>query len=143
MFVTHDIDEAIKMGDRIAIHAATARSSQYDTPRRSSPRPADAFVEAFVGADRALKRLALIPAADLMTAGVLGTGAPRNQPPMRARVTRLAAMLAAKVRTRVTLIDGRWRAAWNGATLAAMRTRLTPARMTTAAPATCGSLPVH
>lgn len=60
VFVTHDIDEAIRMGDRIAILRDGALV-QYDTPEKVLSAPADAFVEAFVGADRALKRLALIP----------------------------------------------------------------------------------
>jgi len=59
VFVTHDIDEAIRMGDRIAILRDGALV-QYDTPERILAHPVNAFVEAFVGADRALKRLALI-----------------------------------------------------------------------------------
>jgi osmoprotectant transport system ATP-binding protein len=62
VFVTHDIDEAIRMGDRIAILKDGALV-QYDTPEAILAAPADSFVEAFVGADRALKRLALIPAS--------------------------------------------------------------------------------
>jgi osmoprotectant transport system ATP-binding protein len=61
VFVTHDIDEAIKLGDRIAILRDGALV-QYDTPEAILARPADAFVESFVGTDRALKRLALIRA---------------------------------------------------------------------------------
>jgi osmoprotectant transport system ATP-binding protein len=59
VFVTHDIDEAIKMGDRIAILRDGALV-QYDTPEAILARPADAFVASFVGSDRALKRLSLI-----------------------------------------------------------------------------------
>jgi osmoprotectant transport system ATP-binding protein len=59
VFVTHDIDEALKMGDRIAILRDGALV-QYATPEEILARPADAFVESFVGTDRALKRLALI-----------------------------------------------------------------------------------
>jgi osmoprotectant transport system ATP-binding protein len=62
VFVTHDIDEALKLGDRIAILRDGALV-QYDTPEAILARPADAFVETFVGTDRALKRLALIPVA--------------------------------------------------------------------------------
>jgi len=65
VFVTHDIDEAIRMGDRIAILKDGALV-QYDTPEAILAAPADAFVEAFVGADRALKRLALIPTSSAM-----------------------------------------------------------------------------
>ena len=61
VFVTHDIDEAIKMGDRVAILRDGALV-QYDTPEKILAAPADPFVESFVGADRALKRLSLISA---------------------------------------------------------------------------------
>lgn len=59
VFVTHDIDEAIKMGDRIAIMREGGELVQYDTPDRILANPADDFVARFVGADRGLKRLAL------------------------------------------------------------------------------------
>ena len=61
VFVTHDIDEAIRMGDRIAIMRA-GRLVQHDSPEAILARPADAFVEEFVGADRVLKRLSLLEA---------------------------------------------------------------------------------
>ncbi|HEV8551919.1 MAG TPA: ABC transporter ATP-binding protein [Casimicrobiaceae bacterium] len=120
VFVTHDIDEAIKMGDRIAI-MKDGELVQYDTPEAILARPADAFVDEFVGSDRALKRLALIPAADLMTADA-GDARPRIAADASARDA-LAAMLAAGADS-VTLVDE------NGAprgtiTLAAMRIRLT------------------
>ncbi len=63
VFVTHDIDEAIRMGDRIAIMKDGALV-QYDSPEAILAAPANSFVEAFVGADRALKRLALIRAIE-------------------------------------------------------------------------------
>ncbi|MEO5771312.1 MAG: ABC transporter ATP-binding protein [Burkholderiaceae bacterium] len=59
VFVTHDIDEAIKMGSRIAILRA-GRLVQYATPSELLAAPCDDFVKAFVGADRALKRLSLL-----------------------------------------------------------------------------------
>jgi osmoprotectant transport system ATP-binding protein len=65
LFVTHDIDEAIKMGDRIAIMREGGRVAQYATPAELLMDPADEFVEDFVGADRALKRLALMRVADI------------------------------------------------------------------------------
>jgi osmoprotectant transport system ATP-binding protein len=65
VFVTHDIDEAIKVGDRIAILRTGGHLAQYDTPRAILERPADDFVAAFVGADRALKALALRTLAEL------------------------------------------------------------------------------
>ncbi|MGH2994066.1 MAG: ABC transporter ATP-binding protein [Solirubrobacterales bacterium] len=65
LFVTHDIDEAIKMGDRIAVLREGGRLAQYATPAELLMAPADGFVEDFVGADRALKRLALMRVADI------------------------------------------------------------------------------
>jgi osmoprotectant transport system ATP-binding protein len=59
VFVTHDIDEAIKMGDRIAIMREGGHLVQYDTPAKILAEPADEFVAQFVGVDRGLKRLAL------------------------------------------------------------------------------------
>ena len=65
IFVTHDIDEAIKMGDRIAILREGGILAQYDTPDQLLANPADDFVARFVGADRSLKRLALKRLADV------------------------------------------------------------------------------
>ncbi len=65
LFVTHDIDEAIKMGDRIAVMREGGRVEQYATPAELLMAPANEFVEDFVGADRALKRLALMRVADI------------------------------------------------------------------------------
>jgi osmoprotectant transport system ATP-binding protein len=65
VFVTHDIDEAIKMGDRIAILREGGVLAQYDTPDAILAHPVDEFVARFVGADRGLKRLALRRVSDL------------------------------------------------------------------------------
>jgi len=59
IFVTHDIDEAIRMGDRIAILREGGVLAQYDTPDAILAHPADDFVAQFIGEDRALRRLAL------------------------------------------------------------------------------------
>ena len=59
IFVTHDIDEAIQMGDRIAILREGGVLAQYDTPDAILAHPADDFVAQFIGGDRALRRLAL------------------------------------------------------------------------------------
>jgi osmoprotectant transport system ATP-binding protein len=66
VLVTHDLDEAARLSDRIAIMNA-GRIVQYDTPNAVLSRPADAFVETFVGVDRALVRLGLFTAKDAMT----------------------------------------------------------------------------
>jgi osmoprotectant transport system ATP-binding protein len=65
IFVTHDIDEAIKLGDRIAILREGGVLAQYDTPDQILAHPADDFVARFVGADRGLKRLALRTLAEI------------------------------------------------------------------------------
>jgi osmoprotectant transport system ATP-binding protein len=65
LFVTHDIDEAIKMGDRVAVLEKGGVLSQYATPPELLMSPANDFVEDFVGADRALKRLSLLRVRDV------------------------------------------------------------------------------
>jgi osmoprotectant transport system ATP-binding protein len=61
VFVTHDVEEAVKMGDRIAILEVGGILAQYDTPAEVLGNPASDFVADFVGADRALKRLKVTP----------------------------------------------------------------------------------
>ena len=65
LFVTHDIDEAIRLGDRVAMLRVGGRVAQYASPQQLLMRPADDFVADFVGADRALKRLSLMAAAEI------------------------------------------------------------------------------
>jgi osmoprotectant transport system ATP-binding protein len=76
IFVTHDIDEAIKMGDRIAILQEGGKLAQYAPPAELLMYPASRFVEDFVGSDRALKRLALqrVRDIDLWKAAALRVG---------------------------------------------------------------------
>ena len=78
VFVTHDIDEAIKMGDRIAVLKEGGHLAQFATPAELLMYPADKFVEDFVGADRALKRLALqrVRDIDLWKAATVRIGEP-------------------------------------------------------------------
>jgi osmoprotectant transport system ATP-binding protein len=67
VFVTHDIEEAVRIGDRIAVMSQGGHVEQFATPADLLGRPANAFVADFVGADRGLKRLAVtgIDTADL------------------------------------------------------------------------------
>jgi osmoprotectant transport system ATP-binding protein len=76
IFVTHDIDEAILLGDRIAILREGGVLVQYDTPDRILARPADEFVARFVGADRGLKRLSLRRLSEVALEPVNGRVAP-------------------------------------------------------------------
>ena len=66
LFVTHDIDEAIKMGDKICILNEGGILEQYDSPANILAHPANEFVEDFVGADRSLKRLNLVRVEEVM-----------------------------------------------------------------------------
>lgn len=80
VMVTHDIDEAVRMGDRVAIFAEGGRLAQYGTPQELLARPADDFVADFVGATKGLRRLAVTPIDEAsleplegVTAGQLGS----------------------------------------------------------------------
>jgi osmoprotectant transport system ATP-binding protein len=81
VFVTHDIDEAIKMGDKIAVLKKGGVLAQYASPAELLSFPADKFVEDFVGADRALKRLALqrVRDIDLWKAPLVRVGEPVSE----------------------------------------------------------------
>ncbi|MGK5694411.1 betaine/proline/choline family ABC transporter ATP-binding protein [Streptomyces sp. URMC 128] len=65
VFVTHDFDEAIKIGDRIAVLRERSRIAQFDTPEAILTNPADDFVSGFVGAGAALRRLNLTRVRDV------------------------------------------------------------------------------
>jgi osmoprotectant transport system ATP-binding protein len=80
IFVTHDIDEAIKMGDKIAILREGGVLAQYASPVEILSAPADDFVAQFVGADRALKRLSLSTVGELDLAESAPDAAPDAQP---------------------------------------------------------------
>ena len=113
VFVTHDIDEAIKMGDRIAVLQKGGKLAQYAPPAELLMYPKGRFVEDFVGADRALKRLALqrVRDIDLWKAPLVRVGRARRRgaregrrlrpplPPPRGR-RRQAARLAQRARPR-------------------------------------------
>ncbi|WP_310961472.1 ABC transporter ATP-binding protein [Nocardioides terrisoli] len=61
MFVTHDIEEAVRLGDLVAVFAAGGRLAQYATPAEVLGAPADDFVAEFVGESRGLRRMAVTP----------------------------------------------------------------------------------
>jgi osmoprotectant transport system ATP-binding protein len=76
VFVTHDIDEAIMVGDRVAVLAQGGRLEQYDTPAAILAQPATAFVEAFLGRFRGIRRLSVVSIRDvrLERGPVIGPG---------------------------------------------------------------------
>ena len=112
IFVTHDIDEAIRMGDLVAV-MKDGRLVQCTPPEHLLAAPADAFVADFVGADRALKRLALSTAAKIAVAGEAPSGAPTIAPTTSLREA-LSIMLASGT-------DAAWVAGAGVVTLAAIR----------------------
>ncbi|MUL46667.1 ABC transporter ATP-binding protein [Mycobacterium sp. CBMA293] len=65
VFVTHDIDEAVKLGDRVAVFGRGGTLQQYDAPRRLLSNPANEFVAAFIGADRGYRGLQFVDATAL------------------------------------------------------------------------------
>ena len=78
VFVTHDFDEAVKLGDRIVVFDVGARVVQYDTPEAILANPAEEYVADFVGAGATLKQLTLTRVGDVelrqVTTAVAGTG---------------------------------------------------------------------
>jgi osmoprotectant transport system ATP-binding protein len=106
VFVTHDIDEAIKMGDRIAILREGGRLAQYDTPAEILTHPADDFVAQFVGADRALKRLGLATLADIDLLPVNGSEGRDGTVTLDTTVRDALSRILASGGVPVTVLDG-------------------------------------
>jgi osmoprotectant transport system ATP-binding protein len=106
VFVTHDIDEAIKMGDRIAILQQGGVLAQYDTPENILAAPNSEFVSSFVGTDRVLKRLSLLHVSDVELDPPNGDGGlPRLNERTNLRDA-LSALIGAGVERGVVVSDG-------------------------------------
>ena len=104
VMVTHDMEEALRMADRIAI-MRDGKLLQYDTPATILASPADPFVDAFLGPDRAFRRLALLMVDDLM---IPATGAPGPALPRGSTLREaLSALITARADTaRIVGPDG-------------------------------------
>ncbi|MFF4590772.1 ABC transporter ATP-binding protein [Streptomyces sp. NPDC001388] len=100
VFVTHDIDEAVKLGTMVAVLRTGGRLAQFAPPAELLSDPADAFVEDFLGADRGIRRLSFFSAAglDLLTTPIVAIDATAEQ--IAARGTGAPYLL-------VTDLDGR------------------------------------
>jgi osmoprotectant transport system ATP-binding protein len=105
VFVTHDIDEAIKMGDKIAILRQGGKLAQYDSPEEILTNPADEFVAEFVGADRALKRLGLSTLRNLELVAPNGLRPGANRIAIHATVRDALSQLLAGGGDPLTVID--------------------------------------
>jgi osmoprotectant transport system ATP-binding protein len=107
LFVTHDIDEAILIGDRIAILREGGVLAQYGTPEELLSRPADDFVARFLGLDRGLKLLSLRRLDELELLSPDGAAGPRAERTTTLRDA-LSLMIAARSRSLVVVDeDGR------------------------------------
>src|SRR5689334_3941987 len=93
VFVTHDIDEAVMVGDRICLMKMEAVIAQYDTPERILTRPASEYVSEFLGRERLLRRMLVVPIDPLTLDG--SDGAPRPGEPRVAITTTLTDAFAA------------------------------------------------
>ncbi len=112
LFVTHDIDEAIKLGDLVAVMQVGGVLAQFGPPAKVLASPASDFVARFVGADRGLKRLSLTRVADLTLEPTPADASPQpGQPTLQRRTTlkdALSMMLDADVSAGVVVDeDGR------------------------------------
>ena len=109
VLVTHDIDEAVRLGDRIAVLGEAGRLLQYAPPAELLSRPASATVGDFVGADRGIRRLAVTPVRDVLRP--LRSGVPAgDRPTVDAAGTlydALAVLLAADAPEVVVTENGR------------------------------------
>ncbi|XHM11910.1 ABC transporter ATP-binding protein [Leifsonia sp. T36S-04] len=77
IFVTHDFDEAVRLGDRIAVLSERSRIEQFDTPANILAQPANDYVASFIGQGAAIKRLTLIPVSEARLTNTVEERAPR------------------------------------------------------------------
>ncbi|WP_093172709.1 ABC transporter ATP-binding protein [Sinosporangium album] len=101
VFVTHDIDEAVKLGDRVAVLRVGGTLAQVDDPETMLARPADDFVREFLGGDRGIRRLSFVP-ADLPLRGDLTV-------PIDAEVSEAAGAAASSAVSWLAVVDGEGR----------------------------------
>jgi osmoprotectant transport system ATP-binding protein len=80
IFITHDIDEAIKLGDQVAILRVGGRLAQVGAPQQLLNEPADDFVEGFIGRDRGYRSLSFLPASGLSLGTVKVVRGPQTAP---------------------------------------------------------------
>jgi osmoprotectant transport system ATP-binding protein len=102
VFVTHDFDEAVKLGDRIAVLGDRSRILQYDTPEAILANPADDTVAGFVGAGASLKQLTLLRVRDIELGTAVTAAADERPAAVRQRLAERGGRFA-------LVLDGRGR----------------------------------
>ena len=107
VFVTHDIDEAVLVGDRICLMKMQAQIAQYDTPDRILTRPASEYVAEFLGRERLVRRMAVVR-INAQTLEHADGGAPSGEPrvPLSTTLTEAFAAALASPTERVAVFDG-------------------------------------
>ena len=107
VFVTHDIDEAVMVGDRICLMQMQAKIAQYDTPERILTQPASDYVAEFLGRERLVRRMSVVtidPSALEHPAGGAARGEPRVQ--LTSSLTEAFAAALTSPTERVAVFDG-------------------------------------
>jgi osmoprotectant transport system ATP-binding protein len=107
VFVTHDIDEAVMVGDRICLMQMQAKIAQYDTPERILTQPASDYVAEFLGRERLVRRMSVVtidPSALEHPAGGAARGEPRVQ--LTCSLTEAFAAALTSPTERVAVFDG-------------------------------------
>jgi osmoprotectant transport system ATP-binding protein len=107
VFVTHDIDEAVMVGDRICLMQMQAKIAQYDTPERILTQPASDYVAEFLGRERLVRRMSVVtidPSALEHPAGGVARGEPRVQ--LTSSLTEAFAAALTSPTERVAVFDG-------------------------------------
>jgi osmoprotectant transport system ATP-binding protein len=94
VFVTHDVDEAVRLGDRIAVLALGGRLQQYDRPAAILAKPANDFVAEFIGSDRGIKLLGVTPIPASLRPAPAGTAGGPTVPGTATLREALAAILS-------------------------------------------------
>src|SRR5690606_24685944 len=88
VFVTHDIDEAVKLGDQVAVFGAGGRLVQLDTPEELLANPRNSFVESLIGRDRGYRRLSFVPASGLPLEPIVTTNVDASPADVRTEAER-------------------------------------------------------
>ena len=107
VFVTHDIDEAVMVGDRICLLQMQAQIAQYDTPDAILTRPASEYVAEFLGRERLVRRMSVVP-IDAATLEHPGAGPSSDEPhvPLTSTLAEAFAAALASSTERAAVFDG-------------------------------------